>query len=149
MIVHVECELREAHWEDPMIQRQGDPKIADVGALDLEGFWAPNWYAVEPDWHTWYLVPEAVESLYYLQGELLDQDASLLIVDAYRSRAEQAAALRSKPHLAVSPEQSNHTRGLAIDVRGYEITQSRLADLLTEYGWRQHPHEAWHFDFLT
>jgi LAS superfamily LD-carboxypeptidase LdcB len=57
---------------------------------------------------------------------LIDRVAGLSIVSGFRTRAEQAALHRLKPHLAAPPGHSNHERGLAADL-GFASDAARRA----------------------
>lgn len=116
--------------------------------VSLQGFWMPNWYATGPEYYQCYLHPVALEDLELAQVACVEAGGSILIVDSYRSWDRQMEAYRSKPGIAVKPEQSNHTKGLAIDARAHTISQDEMAEILADYEWiRTVPHEPWHFDY--
>jgi hypothetical protein len=79
---------------------------------------------------------------------LFDRVAGLFIVSGYRTRAEQAALHRLKPHLAAPPGHSNHERGLAADL-GFASDASRrtahrqAASCGLEFPV---PYEPWHIE---
>jgi len=140
-----------------------DNTVTNYQGQILVGFRCPDIYA---SLHTWHLRSEVVEALAMAQGELLDNAMSIVMVDAYRTYEEQQRAHVRKPGLAVSPEQSKHTKGLAVDLRLWDSRlnngifdsdisetygdQDYLAAILEQYDFRRTvmPKEPWHFDFL-
>lgn len=143
------------------IARTGRTQNAYNGGAIIHGFTAPNIYAYPP--REWYLQEAALASLTRVQGDLVREGKSILIVDAYRSKAEQEKELALKPRFASDPLVSNHTKGTAVDIRIHDSakgalwdegnlatwgSQGYLASVMARHGWRQHPTEEWHFDYV-
>jgi D-alanyl-D-alanine dipeptidase len=129
------------------IQKTGKVQKTHWG-FEVVSFWGPNIYATPPGAHDWYLNEAALDALIEAQQELVDGDASLLIVDAYLTYDEQQDKYERKPNLAVPPDKSMHTRGFAVDVRYDGCDQEEFEDILAAYGWeRTVPSEPWHFDY--
>lgn len=128
---------------------------------NLQQFRAPDAYASD---RQWILSPNALQSLIRVQADLTQQGKSIIVVDAYRTLDQQAQVRQQKPHLATArDEDSNHPKGDAIDLRMYDPAVSRLWDInntqtwgsqaelaqaMARHGWKQHPSEQWHFDFI-
>lgn len=130
------------------IRKKGQTQESHYGN-PLVSFWMPNWYGSGDGYVTFWLQEEALDALIRVQGELVAQDASLLLVDAYRDYQTQMNAYQSKPGLAIHPDQSNHTKGLAVDIRISNGDQNALEEAMGNHGWKRTvPKEPWHFDFL-
>jgi hypothetical protein len=79
----------------------------------------------------------------------------IVVTDAYRSEAQQAAAYASKPGIAAPPGHSYHERGLAIDINGsayggYDSPQyRRVVEVLESLGWSffDPSGEPWHASY--
>lgn len=127
----------------------------------LAGFLCPNIYASKTN--VWFLQEDALNALILAQAELIDAGCSVLLVDAYRTYEEQAAAKENKPHLVAHPWKSEHPKGTAIDARMFDEEldvfdesdedtwgdQDYLASILGKYGFVRTalPAEDWHFSF--
>jgi len=149
---------RERTYEGP-IEQTGTRATTHWDRV-LHGFKMPDIYAST---HTWYLDPTALAALVAAQNELLEEDFSIVMVDAYRTYEQQAEAHKNKPDLAVTPEQSKHTKGFAADLRMWDSEvgdfdaddedtwgdQDYLAEVLAKHGWKRTvmPKEPWHFDY--
>lgn len=140
----------------------GGRSVGDYGD-ELIWFSAPDAYA-STGAKPWRLQPDALDALIAAQEMLRANDCSLILVDAYRTIKQQAAEYAKKPNLAVPPEKSKHTHGLAIDVRCFDSDVSPLfdtsnpgtwgninliIDVLESVGWMQTipDREVWHFEY--
>ena len=136
-------------FETTQIIPKDAKKTSDIGSNEMQGFWCPNLYNAKQSQHTWYLANKAYSRLYAAQEECLDNSGSIILVDAYRSEGDQLAASIDKPDIAVAPEKSQHTRGLAVDARFWGISESEGVDIMAKHNWvRTVPNkEPWHFAF--
>ena len=110
----------------------------------------------------WKLQPAPLAALEKAQAELVEEECSIILVDAYRPITQQQKRKAERPDLAVSPDASKHTRGLAIDARLFdpaisthfdslnketEGDQEYLSEVLARHGWRRtNPNEDWHYE---
>lgn len=145
--VYVEYQGRQRNLPTP-ITPTGQSQNSYYGN-PLVGFWMPNWYATPKGAFTFYLQEAALQALQRVQQDLVNQDMSLLLVDAYRTYEKQMEAYQSKPGLAIHPDQSKHTKGLAVDIRISGGSQADLENAMARYGWKRTvPNEPWHFDYV-
>lgn len=76
--------------------------------------------------------------------------AEIPITDSYRSWELQARRHEEEPYRFVSPEDSAHVSGNAVDVNMYRVDQARLLAAARQTGWCQSAvtkREPWHFSF--
>lgn len=76
--------------------------------------------------------------------------AAIPITDSYRSWELQARRHEEEPYRFVSPEDSAHVSGNAVDVNMYRVDQARLLAAARQTGWCQSAvtkREPWHFSF--
>lgn len=144
--MHPGGHLRTMHM--PVEIQRLNKTITNHEGVELIGFWMPNNYATGPNLCQFYLVEAALDALELAQIAVVEEGGSLLLTDAWRSMEQQAEAYKNKKGIAVSPSQSNHPKGIAIDVTPHDLTQERMEEILAAYGWaRTVPHEPWHFDY--
>lgn len=146
------------------IQRTRETETTHWG-VPLVGFWAPNNYAVRPGDFSFFLTDFALTSLEAVNNALVDSGGGcIVLVDAYRTYEKQLEAWQDKPHLAIHPDDSKHTKGLAVDLRLYSPKigvfdeaktqtygdQDLLAAAMLLGQWKRTvlPKEPWHFDYL-
>lgn len=160
----VDVIFREGNYDRrrhmPVTIQRGDESKGDYGD-PLVWFSCPDMYASSG--HPWRLQPDALAALEKAQAELLANDCTMILVDAYRSVDRQKERKTERPDLAVSPDASKHTRGLAVDARLYDPAVGEyfegqdaathgdieyLAEVMGRHGWkRTNPREEWHFEF--
>jgi hypothetical protein len=76
--------------------------------------------------------------------------AEIPITDSYRSWELQARRHAEEPYRFVSPEDSAHVSGNAVDVNMYQVNTARLIAAARATGWCQSAvakREPWHFSF--
>jgi LAS superfamily LD-carboxypeptidase LdcB len=82
-----------------------------------------------------------------LKQAFADNPAPCHVGSGFRTRDEQAALYRAKPHLAARPGHSNHERGLAADLSCENGGLAWLHSHASKYGLCfPMSYEAWHIE---